>query len=127
MAIPTSTLGRTGEKVTKLGFGAMELRSRRLDPIAVDRLLNTVLDEGINLIDTSPDYGASEEHIGRAISHRRDEYFLATKCGCPVGEPSARGGQPAASTSSRGKISGPRWNRAFSACGRIAWTWCSST
>ena len=92
MAIPTSTLGRTGEKVTKLGFGAMELRSRRLDPIAVDRLLNTVLDEGINLIDTSPDYGASEEHIGRAISHRRDEYFLATKCGCPVGEPVGEGG-----------------------------------
>jgi aryl-alcohol dehydrogenase-like predicted oxidoreductase len=92
MAIPTSTLGRTGEKVTKLGFGAMELRSRRLDPIAVDRLLNIVLDEGINLIDTSPDYGASEEHIGRAISHRRDEYFLATKCGCPVGEPVGEGG-----------------------------------
>src|ERR1700729_1341682 len=86
MPIPTSTLGRTGEKVTKLGFGAMELRSRGLDPTTVDRLLNTVLDEGINFIDTSPDYGASEEHIGRAISHRRDEYFLATKCGCPVGE-----------------------------------------
>jgi aryl-alcohol dehydrogenase-like predicted oxidoreductase len=45
-----------------------------------------VLDVGINLVDTSPDYGASEEHIGRAISHRRDEYFLASKCGCPVGE-----------------------------------------
>jgi aryl-alcohol dehydrogenase-like predicted oxidoreductase len=86
MAIPTSTLGRTGEQVTKLGFGAMELRSRKLDPTTVDQLLNTVLDEGINFIDTSPDYGASEEHIGRAISHRRDEYFLATKCGCPVGE-----------------------------------------
>lgn len=86
MSIPTSTLGRTGATVTKLGYGAMELRSSRLDPVDVDRLLNSVLDAGINMIDTSPDYGASEEHIGRAISHRREEYFLASKCGCPVGD-----------------------------------------
>jgi len=92
MSIPTRTLGRTGEDVTVLGYGAMELRSSRLDPAEVDTLLNTVLDAGINMIDTSPDYGASEEHIGRAISHRRDEYFLASKCGCPVGEVVGDGG-----------------------------------
>jgi aryl-alcohol dehydrogenase-like predicted oxidoreductase len=86
MTLPTSTLGRTGETVSKLGFGAMELRNADLDHGEVDRLLNQVLDGGITMIDTSPDYGASEEHIGRAISHRRGEYFLATKCGCPVGE-----------------------------------------
>jgi aryl-alcohol dehydrogenase-like predicted oxidoreductase len=84
MPLPTATLGRTGEQVTKLGFGAMELFSRRLDAERVDRLLNSMLDAGINVIDTAPDYGASEEHIGRAISHRRSEYFLASKCGCPV-------------------------------------------
>jgi aryl-alcohol dehydrogenase-like predicted oxidoreductase len=70
----------------------MELRSRRLDGGEVDGILNAVLDAGINLIDTSPDYGASEEHIGRAISHRRGEYFLASKCGCPVGESIGEGG-----------------------------------
>jgi aryl-alcohol dehydrogenase-like predicted oxidoreductase len=86
VTLPTTTLGRTGVTVSKLGFGAMELRSSNLDPSEVDRLLNTVLDVGINLVDTSPDYGASEDHIGRAISHRRSEYFLASKCGCPVGE-----------------------------------------
>jgi aryl-alcohol dehydrogenase-like predicted oxidoreductase len=86
VSLPTSTLGRTGVTVSKLGYGAMELRSGRPDAADVDRLLNTVLDSGITMIDTSPDYGASEEHIGRAISHRRDEYFLASKCGCPVGE-----------------------------------------
>lgn len=86
MTLPTSTLGRTGVTVSKLGYGAMELRSRQLEPGDVDRLLNAVLDSGINVIDTSPDYGASEEHIGRAISHRRDEFFLSSKCGCPVGE-----------------------------------------
>lgn len=86
MTLPVSTLGRTGVTVSKLGYGAMELHSQRLDARAVDRLLNTVLDAGINIIDTAPDYGASEEHIGRAVARRRGEYFLATKCGCPVGE-----------------------------------------
>ena len=38
----------------------------------------------INFIDTANDYGRSEEYIGRYLSHRRDEYVLATKCGCTV-------------------------------------------
>src|SRR5438874_2051537 len=78
-----STLGRTGLEVTKLGFGAMELR-RAVDDETVGRLLNDVLDAGINFVDTSPDYGESEELIGRHISHRRGEYYLASKCGCAV-------------------------------------------
>ncbi len=41
-----------------------------------------MLDAGINFIDTSPDYGISEERIGRYISSRRSEFYLATKCGC---------------------------------------------
>jgi aryl-alcohol dehydrogenase-like predicted oxidoreductase len=92
MTLPTATLGRTGVTVSKLGYGAMELRSRHLDLPAVDHLLGVVLDAGITIIDTAPDYGASEEHIGRAIAHRRDEYFLATKCGCPVGETAGQSG-----------------------------------
>jgi len=43
-----------------------------------------VLDAGINYIDTSIDYGTSEESIGRAIAGRRSQYFLASKCGCVV-------------------------------------------
>jgi aryl-alcohol dehydrogenase-like predicted oxidoreductase len=52
-----------------------------------------VLDAGINYIDTSIDYGLSEERIGRSISHRRDEYYLASKCGCLVGAPPTPRGQ----------------------------------
>jgi aryl-alcohol dehydrogenase-like predicted oxidoreductase len=52
-----------------------------------------VLDAGINFIDTSPDYGVSEELIGEHISMRRDEYFLASKCGCPVNQPPPAEGQ----------------------------------
>jgi aryl-alcohol dehydrogenase-like predicted oxidoreductase len=49
------------------------------------RVLNSVLEVGINLIDTAGCYGLSEERIGRHIGHRRDEYFLASKCGCVPG------------------------------------------
>ena len=72
-----------------LGFGAMELRGPPRGPELSDqdaeRLLHGVLDAGINFIDTSIDYGRSEELIGRFIAHRRKEYFLASKCGCVVG------------------------------------------
>ena len=88
MAIMTRALGRTGSDVTILGYGAMELRGQPRGPEITDeeagRLLNAVLDGGVNLIDTSPDYGRSEELIGAHVGHRRDEFFLASKCGCPI-------------------------------------------
>ena len=88
MAIPTRVLGRTGFEVTILGYGAMELRGVPRGPEVSDedaeRVLNAVLDSGINLIDTSVDYGRSEELIGRFLSSRRDEFFLCSKCGCPL-------------------------------------------
>lgn len=91
MTISTRPLGRTGTSVTILGYGAMELRGRPRGPEIADEaageLLNAVLDAGINLIDTSVDYGRSEELIGRYIGHRRAEYFLASKCGCLVDLP----------------------------------------
>ena len=93
MSIETRKLGRTGEDVTVLGFGAMELRGVPRGPLiddeAAGRMLNSVLDGGINLIDTSIDYGHSEELIGRYLAHRRDAYFLASKCGCLLGDPPA--------------------------------------
>lgn len=78
------TLGRSGPAITALGFGAMELR--RLTTSDAGTLLNTVLDSGINYIDTSPDYGPSEDQIGATIAHRRSEYILASKCGCNIDE-----------------------------------------
>jgi aryl-alcohol dehydrogenase-like predicted oxidoreductase len=88
MAIQTRTLGRTGADVTILGYGAMELRGGPRGPRISDdhagKVLNSVLDGGITLIDSSPDYGRSEELIGRYVGRRRDEFFLASKCGCPL-------------------------------------------
>jgi len=91
MAITTRALGGTGADVSILSYGAMELRGQRRGPEITDedagRLLNAVLDGGINLIDTSPDYGRSEELIGAHVSHRREEFFLASKCGCLLEPP----------------------------------------
>jgi aryl-alcohol dehydrogenase-like predicted oxidoreductase len=89
--LPKRTLGLTGLEVTTLGFGAMELRGAPMGPEITDqqaeKVLNAVLDAGINFIDTSIDYGRSEELIGRFIAHRRSEYLLASKCGCVPGAP----------------------------------------
>jgi len=83
-------LGRTGLAVTPLSYGAMEIRGPRIwngRPVTdaeAERILNTVLDVGINFIDTAYDYGLSEEYIGHFLSRRRSDYYLATKCGCTV-------------------------------------------
>ena len=86
--LPRRALGRTGLEVTQLGFGAAERGlpdSADFDEQAVG-VLNAALDAGVNLIDTAPDYGASEERIGRYVGHRRREFHLATKCGCNIDE-----------------------------------------
>ena len=90
ITLPQNSLGRTGLVVTKLGYGAMEVRGSRIwggrpvEDAAAEQILNAVVDNGITFIDTANDYGRSEEYIGRFLSHRRDEFVLATKCGCTV-------------------------------------------
>lgn len=107
-ALTKSSLGNTGLEITRLGFGAMEIRGvprgRDVTPKQADTILNSVLDSGINYIDTSIDYGLSEEFIGKFISHRRDEFVLATKCGCHVGAPTAPAGQPSPHVFTRANV-----------------------
>src|SRR5712691_8401859 len=95
--LPKRALGRTGLQVTMLGYGAMELRGaprgREVTEAQSETILRAALGAGINYIDTSIDYGLSEERIGRYISSRRSEYYLASKCGCVVGATPAPRGQ----------------------------------
>jgi aryl-alcohol dehydrogenase-like predicted oxidoreductase len=90
MALPKKKLGRTDLEVTQLGYGAMEVRGERIwggRPCTDDqaaKILNAVVDAGINFIDTANDYGKSELYIGRHLAHRRDAFHVATKCGCHV-------------------------------------------
>lgn len=74
-------LGKTGMKVTVLGYGAAEIGFRGVPEETVDRLINGALDAGLNVIDTAECYVDSEEKIGKTVSGRRSEYFLFTKCG----------------------------------------------
>jgi len=73
--------GKCGIKVSALGFGAGEIGDYNIPDSIVEKLLNTALDSGINLIDTARGYYASEERIGKFISHRRNEFILSTKVG----------------------------------------------
>ena len=82
--LPTAILGRTGLEVTRLGFGTA-LYSPNKPPLTGDRaekLMNAVVDSGINFIDTSHDYVNSEDQIGQYLSRRMSEFHIATKCGC---------------------------------------------
>jgi aryl-alcohol dehydrogenase-like predicted oxidoreductase len=77
-------LGRTGLAVSVLGFGAGHVGSPDLAEADAAALLHGVLDAGINLVDTAPGYGLSEERIGRNLHGRRSEFVLSTKCGYGV-------------------------------------------
>lgn len=79
------SFGKTGMQVSVLGFGGAEIGFQGADPQTVSRLLNSALDAGLNVIDTAECYANSEELIGQAVSHRRQDYYLFTKCGHAAG------------------------------------------
>ena len=70
------TLGRTGLRVSEIGFGGY--------PVDDPDLLLYALDRGMNYVDTSHCYrgGRSEEVVGQALRGRRDRFVVATKW-CP--------------------------------------------
>jgi aryl-alcohol dehydrogenase-like predicted oxidoreductase len=73
--------GKTGFEVSVLGFGGSEIGYQGVAAPVAEKLLNAALDAGVNVLDTAACYVDSEELIGRAVSHRRAEYVLMTKCG----------------------------------------------
>jgi len=70
-------LGKTGLKVSVIGFGAIKLP--QISEKQASEVLNLALDLGINFIDTARNYGDSERKIGMALRKRRDEFYIATK------------------------------------------------
>ena len=79
----TVPFGKTGFETSRLGVGLSEIGSQLSisDQDQASDVLNTALDSGINFLDTSACYGISEQLVGKGISHRRNDYFLATKAG----------------------------------------------
>jgi len=84
-------LGRTGLTVPALGLGTVKIgRNRDVkypqgfdlpDDAAVERLLETAVEEGVVLWDTAPAYGAAEERLGPFVARHRERLVLCTKAG----------------------------------------------
>lgn len=75
------TFGKTGLEVSVLGFGGAPIGVLATGQNDVAHLVNLLLDQGVNVIDTAAGYRGSEEAIGQAVGHRRDEFVLISKCG----------------------------------------------
>jgi aryl-alcohol dehydrogenase-like predicted oxidoreductase len=107
----TIELGRTGEQVSRLALGAMQMGNATSEPDSV-HILNRYLEAGGSFIDTADCYewwaapgsrgGESEELLGRWLTGRRDQVFLATK----------GGGQPAYSPALWAADGTPDWELA---------------
>jgi aryl-alcohol dehydrogenase-like predicted oxidoreductase len=71
--------GRTGQRSTRLLFGAAALHA--CSQAEADVALAELLDAGVNHIDTAASYGDSELRIGPWMERHRARFFLATKTG----------------------------------------------
>lgn len=77
--LPTAPFGSTGHRSTRLIFGAAALSRMRQE--RADDVLRTVLDAGVNHIDTAASYGDSELRLASWLRDHRQTVFLATKTG----------------------------------------------
>jgi len=69
--------GRTGHRSSAVIFGGAALG--KVDQGTADRVLDLLLEHGVNHIDTAPSYGDAELRIGPWMDRHRDDFFLATK------------------------------------------------
>ncbi|MDO4160707.1 MAG: aldo/keto reductase [Prevotellaceae bacterium] len=79
-------LGKTGMRLSNLGFGASSLGGVFHDIREAEGIqaVHTAVDNGINFIDVSPYYGhyKAETVLGKALKEiQRDKYYLSTKVG----------------------------------------------
>jgi len=81
LSMNQQTFGKTNFSVSPLGFGGAPIGYLAADIDRVARILNLMLDAGVNLIDTAASYPGSEEMIAKTIGHRKGEYLLVSKCG----------------------------------------------
>jgi len=70
-------LGKTGIKVTRLGFGGIPIQ-RVSEKEAVETVIHAV-DRGVDFIDTSRAYTTSETRIGIALRETGKDVVVATK------------------------------------------------
>jgi len=72
-----TVLGKTGLKISRMGFGGIPIQ--KIDAEGTKKLMHSLLDAGINYIDTARGYTVSEEYLGFALEGIRQHFVLATK------------------------------------------------
>ena len=70
-------LGKTGLKISRLGFGGIPIQ--KIDAEGTNRLIGDLIRENVNFIDTARAYTVSEEYLGFALEGVRDRFVLGTK------------------------------------------------
>jgi aryl-alcohol dehydrogenase-like predicted oxidoreductase len=80
------TFGNTGWKVSEISLGTWQVGGKwgsGFDEALAETILNEAIDRGVNFIDTADVYEnrQSEAAVARVIKQRREEVYLATKCG----------------------------------------------
>ena len=84
--------GKTGEKISALGFGCMRFPEYQkdeknfVDQEKTDEMIACAFERGVNYFDTAPFYcnSNSEAALGHAVKNFRDKILLSTKC--PIGD-----------------------------------------
>jgi aryl-alcohol dehydrogenase-like predicted oxidoreductase len=71
------TLGRTGERLSVVGFGGILVRDE--ERATASRLVARAVERGVNYFDVAPSYGNAEERLGPALEPYRTHVFLACK------------------------------------------------
>ena len=72
-----TTLGKTGLKISRLGFGGIPIQ--KIDAAGTAALMRKLMAAGVNYIDTARGYTVSESYIGQALEGIREHFILATK------------------------------------------------
>jgi predicted aldo/keto reductase-like oxidoreductase len=75
--IPKRVLGKTGEKLSVIGFGGIMLNDNPQD--FANEMVAKAYDLGVNYYDVAPGYGNAQEKLGPALKAYRKNCFLACK------------------------------------------------
>ena len=85
--IPKRVLGKTGEKLSIIGFGGIMLNDNPQD--FANELVAKAYELGVNYYDVAPGYGTAQERLGPALKPYRKKCFLA----CKTHDRTAKGAQ----------------------------------
>jgi predicted aldo/keto reductase-like oxidoreductase len=79
--LPVRELGKTGLKVSIIGFGGGHFVRSNIDEKMSIRLVQSAIDAGVTFMDNAWEYhdGESERRMGLALNGRRDQVTLMTK------------------------------------------------